>query len=288
MSRFIETGAPVVGFCLHDDKCFLLCGNALIQADAKTGRIEKQKKVFEKDGKSRLIRTNGKVLAVSDFCTLSVFDADTLEKMIEIKLGNDLTDDICGLITDESFLYACIRNGGLTRIALSDYTQFSVEIGSASSWSLATWEDKLYAGTVDGKLLRLDRQTLITEAVLPISRQNVKSLYRSGGTLYAAGQDKKLYVIDLNGFSLVRKTSNIHPMMFDIIGEKNDVLYTVSHPASEICGWDRRGAKICSIPYRLRLSGSSCIFGDYILISSRNINGVDRIELSDVKDESHM
>lgn len=55
MSCFIETGASVVGFYLHDDKCFLLCGNDLIQADAKTGRIERQKKVFEKDGKSRLM-----------------------------------------------------------------------------------------------------------------------------------------------------------------------------------------------------------------------------------------
>lgn len=287
MSHFIETGAPVVGFCLHNDRCFLLCGNDLIQADAKTGRIERQKKVFRKDGKSRLIRTNGKVLAVSDFCTLSVFDADTLDERFVLKLGNDLTDDICGLAADESFLYACIRNGGLTRIATADFSQSSAVIGTASSWSLAVWEDKLYAGTVDGKLLRIDRQTLKTEAVLSLSRQNVKSLYRSGGTLYAAGQDKMLYVIDLPTFSLVRKASNVHPMMFDIIGEKDGVLYTVSHPACEISGWDKRGAKVCSIPYRLRLSGSSCIFGDTILVSSRNINGVDRIELSDVNDESY-
>ena len=276
---FIETGASVVGFYLHDDKCFLLCGNDLIQADAKTGRIERQKKVFEKDGKSRLIRTNGKVLAVSDFCTLSVFSADTLDRIFELKLGEDLTDDICGLAADEAFLYVCIRNGGLTRLALSDYTQSSAVLGAASAWSLAVWNDKLYAGTVDGKLLRLGRQTLQTEAVLPLSRQNVKSLYQSGSTLYAAGQDKKLYVIDLPTFSLVRKTSRIHPMMFDIIGEKGGVLYTVSHPACEISGWDGRGARVCSIPYRLRLSGSSLIFGDAIYISSRNINGVDRIEL---------
>ena len=288
MPCFIETDAPVVGFCLQDDKCFLLCGNDLIQADAKTGRIERRKKIFEKDGKSRLIRTNGKVLAVSDFCTLSVFDADTLDKIFEIKLGDDLTDDICGLAADDSFLYACIRNGGLTRIALSDLTQSSTMIGNASSWSLAVWEDKLYAGTVDGKLLRLDRQALQTEAVLPLSRQNVKSLYQSGSTLYAAGQDKKLYVIDLPTFSLVRKTSNIHPMMFDIIGEKDGALYTVSHPACEIGGWDKSGAKVCSIPYRLRLSGNSCIFGDGIYISSRNINGVDRIALSDVWDGSNV
>ena len=286
MSRFIETGEPVVGFCLNDDKCFLLCGNDLIQADAKTGKIEKQKRIYEKDGKSRLIRTNGKVLAVSDFCTLSVFCADTLDKIYEIKLGIDLTDDICGLAADDFFLYACIRNGGLTRIDLADFSQSSAVIGDASSWSLAVWKDKVYAGTVDGKLLRIDRHTLKTEAVLPLSRQNVKSLFRSGGMLYAAGQDKKLYMIDLETFSLVRKTSNIHPMMFDVIGENNGVLYTVSHPASEISGWDRCGTKVCSIPYRLRLSGSSFIFGNAILVSSRNINGVDRIELPGVENES--
>lgn len=281
MSRLIETAAPVVGFCLHRDKCFLLCGNDLIKADARTGSIEQQKKIFAKDGKSRLIRTNGTVVAVSDFCVLSVFDAETLEKVHEIKLGDDLTSDICGLSADESSLYACIRNGGLVKLALSDFSQSSTVIGNASSWSLAVWEDKLYAGTVDGKLLLLDKNTLKTEATLSISRQNVKSLYRSGGTLYAAGQDKKLYVIDLPSFSLVRKTSGIHPMMFDVVGEKDGVLYTVSHPACEICGWDKNGAKVCSLPYRLRLSGSSCIFEDAILISSRNLNGVDRIELSD-------
>ena len=282
MSRLIEAGAPVVGFCLHDDKCFLLCGNDLIKADAKTGNIEKQKKIFAKDGKSRLIRTNGNVIAVSDFCTLSVYDADKFEKLFEKELGDDLTSDLCGLSADESALYACIRNGGLVKIALSDFSQSSTVIGNASSWSLAVWEDKLYAGTVDGKLLMLDKNTLKTEATLQVSRQNVKSLYRSGSTLYAAGQDKKLYVIDLGTFSLVRKTAGIHPMMFDVIGEKDGILYTVSHPASEISGWDKNGAKVCSLPYRLRLSGSSCIYEDAILISSRNINGVDRIELSDM------
>ena len=279
MSSFIETGAPVVCFCLYGGKCYMLCGNDLVQADALDGRIEQRKRIFEKDGKSRLIRTNGKIIAVSDFCTLSVFDADTLEKIHEAKLGDDLTDDICGLTADEDFLYVCIRNGGLTRIALSDFSRFPVVIGAASSWSLAIWENKLYAGTVDGKLLRFDRNSMEIEAALPLSRQNVKSLYRNGGTLYAAGQDKKLYAINLTSFEVVRKTSNVHPMMFDVIGVKDGVLYTVSHPACEISGWDESGRKVCSMPYRLRLSGSSAVWGEAIYISSRNINGVDRIEI---------
>lgn len=214
---------------------------------------------------------------------LSLYRQDTLEKLGEWKLGSDLSSDICGQYIDESFIYASMRNGKLTRVDLLDFSYSSFEIGSASSWSLAAYQDKIIAGTVDGKLLLLEKESMHCVKQLQLSRQNVKSLFVDGDTLYAAGQDKKLYMIDLPTFELIRKQSNVHRLMFDITGVQDNLLYTVSHPCCEISVWRNDGTEVNSFPYRLRLSGSSLIDGNALFISSRNINGIDKIELSDLQ-----
>ncbi len=282
MSSFIETDAPVLGFCTSDTCIFLLCGSELICADKRTGAIENRKKIFDKDGKARYIRTNGRQLAVSDFCTLILFDCGTLERLAEWTLGSDLSSDICGLLIDGDYIFACIRNGGLSRFDLSDISVSTFDTGAASSWSLASFKNQIIAGTVDGKLLCLDRESMSITARLELCRQNVRSLCISGDILYASGQDKCLYSVDLRSFELIHKYHSLHKKMYDIIGVKDGRIYTVSHPSSEISSWNTEGAKIGSLPYSLRLSGSSELDGDAILISSRSINGVDRLELSEI------
>lgn len=65
---------------------------------------------------------------------------------------------------------------------------------------LKKFDHYLLCGTVDGQLLLLDRETMLKEKKLNLSKKNIRSLYLSGTTLFAACQDKKLFKIDLTKF----------------------------------------------------------------------------------------
>lgn len=74
------------------------------------------------------------------------------------------------------------------------------KLSDASMWSLKRFNHYLLCGTVDGQLLLLDRETMLKEKKLNLSKKNIRSLYLSGTTLFAACQDKKLFKIDLTKF----------------------------------------------------------------------------------------
>lgn len=68
--------------------------------------------------------------------------------------------------------------------------------------------------------------------------------------------------------------------MFRLAGIYRDKLVTVSHPCSEIALWDKdtlEKLEVLQVP--LKLSGRTYIEGDDLYISSRNILGIDIIDL---------
>ena len=134
---------------------------------------------------------------------------------------------------------------------------------------------------VDGKLLLLDRSTLSIEKSLNLGKKNIGSLHIGEGTLYAASHDGKLFKIGLGSFEVEASAKNAHRKMFDCAGICKDMLVTVSYPCSEIALWNKdilEKIEVISTP--LKLSGCTYIEDDFMYISSRNILGIDRIQLN--------
>ena len=149
-------------------------------------------------------------------------------------------------------------------------------------WSIKTYGNYLIAGTVSGQLLLIDKATFAIEKKLILGTQNIRSLWIDNQLLYAAGQDKKIYKINLSEFEIDGIKKNAHKKMFDCIGLYKNMLITVSHPSSEIILWDKetleKGKEI-KIP--LRLSGCAHLENNHLYISSRNIPGIKVFDLED-------
>ena len=149
-------------------------------------------------------------------------------------------------------------------------------------WSIKTYDRHLICGTVDGKLLLLDKSTLSLEKNLVLGKKNIGSLYIDGGTLYAASHDGKLFKIGMRNFEIKTSMKKMHKKMFGCAGICEDMLVTVSYPCSEIAFWNKdtlEKIKVISTP--LKLSGCTHIENDFMYISSRNISGIDRIKLNE-------
>lgn len=101
------------------------------------------------------------------------------------------------------------------------------------------YDSYLICGTVDGKVLLLNKTTLTIEKELVLGKKNVGSLFLDGDTLYAASHDGKLFKI-----------------------------------------WNKDTLEeIKRIHTPLKLSGRTQIENDSMYISSRNILGIDRMDL---------
>ena len=115
---------------------------------------------------------------------------------------------------------------------------------------------------------------------LSLSKQNVRSLFVDEKTVYAASQDRKISIIDLEKNEITRVQKSAHKKMFDCAGIYDNMLVTVSFPCSEIALWDRETLeKKREIHVPLKLSGCTHINGNILYISSRNICGIGLIDL---------
>lgn len=285
MKHFITTESAVLGFCVGDHHIDCLCANKLQKFDKASGQLLFEKMIFDKNGLARILTADNGQIFVSDFCTLYAFDQHTYELLGKWQLGEDLTSDICGMTMDDKSIYCSIRNGKIIRVDRTSFQKTEHIISDSSMWSLKSYHNHLLCGTVSGQLLLLNKASLSIEKSLVLGRQNIRSLFIDDNNspcsiLYASAQDKKLFQIDLSQFEILSAQKNAHTKMFDCAGTYHDILVTVSHPCSEIAFWDKHSfKKIKALSVPLKLSGNTYLEGNQMYLTSRNIYGIDLIDL---------
>lgn len=280
MQHIAESGKVVTGFHVTEQYIDCMCGKQLIKIDKNSGEIIYQKTVFEKEGLSRKLTADNEQIFIYDFCTLYVLSQKDYELIGKWQLGTDLSSDICGIAIDRDTIYCSIRNGKIITLDRQSYQVKEFTVSESSMWSIQTYHSYLVCGTVDGKLLRLDKTTLSIEKELVLGKKNIGSLYMDEETLYAAGHDGKLFKINLRNFEIEASRKNVHKKMFACAGTYENMLVTVSHPCSEIALWNKDTLeKIKVINTPLKLSGRTHIEDNFMYISSRNILGIDKMNL---------
>ena len=274
-------GGIVTGFHVTEHCIDCMCGKDLLKIDKHSREIIYQKTVFEKEGLSRKLIADDEQIYIYDFCTLYVLSQKNYELLGKWQLGNDLSSDICGIAVDNDTIYCSIRNGKIITLDKRSYLAKEFNISESSMWSLRTYGQYLICGTVDGKLLLLDKSTLSIEKQLVLGKKNIGSLYTDGETLYAASHDGKLFKIGMENFEIKASVKNVHKKMFTCAGIYEDMLITVSYPCSEIAFWNKdtlEKVRVISTP--LKLSGCTHIENNFMYISSRNIFGIGQIQLN--------
>lgn len=275
MDYLVKSEGAVLGFCIQKYDIDFLCKKTLYKINKETQAVIYKKEIFEKEGLARIMTADENRIYISDFCTLYVLNREDYEMIGKWKIGDDLSSDICGMVTDEKKVYCSIRNGRIITVDKSSFIRNEYTVSDASMWRLKIFNHYLMCGTVDGQLLLLDRETMTVMKRLILGKQNVRSLYVNGAMLYAACQDKKLFKIDLSEFKILESQRNVHRKMFDCVGLYNNMFVTVSYPCGEIALWDRNTLekrKEIKIPFCL--SGNAYIEGNKLYIASRNINGI--------------
>ncbi len=275
MDYLVKSEGAVLGFCMKKYDIDFLCKNTVYKFNKESRAVIHKKEIFEKEGLARIMTADENRIYISDFCTLYVLNREDYEMIGKWKIGEDLSSDICGMVTDEKRVYCSIRNGRIITVDKSSFRRNEYIVSDASMWSLKNFNSYLLCGTVNGQLLLLDRETMSVEKKLILGKQNVRSLYVNGAVLYAACQDKKLFKIDLSEFKVLGSQKNVHKKMFDCVGLYDDMFVTVSYPCGEIALWDRNTLeKRKEIKMPLSLSGNAYIEGNKLYIASRNINGI--------------
>lgn len=282
MEHLANLSGAVTGFSVAEKYIDCICGKELIKLEKSSGDIVCKKEIFEKDGLSRNLIADDEQIFIYDFCTLYAFRRNDFELLGKWQLGSDLSSDICGIVIDNDTVYCSIRNGRIITINRQSYQTKEFYIGESSMWSIGIYDKYLICGTVDGKLLLMDKKSFYVEKELVLSKKNVGSLYFSGETLYAASHDGNLFKIDMRDFEVESLTKNAHRKMFNCAGIYKDKLITVSYPCSELALWDKntlQKLKVIAIP--LKLSGRAYIERELLYISSRNISGIGIVRLSE-------
>lgn len=282
MEHIAELGGIVTGFNVTEHCIDCMCGKNLVKINKRSGEIICQKPVFEKEGLSRKLTADDEQIFIYDFCTLYVLNQKNYELVGKWQLGNDLSSDICGIAVDSNAIYCSIRNGKIITLDRQSYQIKEFTVSDSSMWSIKTYGSYMLSGTVDGKVMLLDKSTLSIEKELVLGKKNIGSLYMDGEILYAASHDGKLFKISMRNFEVESLMKKVHKKMFDCVGIYGDMLVTISYPCSEIAFWNKETLekiKVMNIP--LKLSGRTHIENNFMYISSRNILGIDRIKLNE-------
>ncbi len=282
MEQMVVLDGIVTGFNVTEHCIDCMCGKNLIKIDKYTREIICQKPIFEKDGLSRKLIADEEQIFIYDFCTLYVLNQKNYDLIGKWQLGTDLSSDICGIAVDKDTIYCSIRNGKVIAVDRKQYRAEEYTVSESSMWSIKTYDSYLVCGTVDGKVLLLDKTALSIEKALVLGKKNIGSLFFDGETLYAASHDGKLFKISMRTFEIQSSMKHVHKKMFDCVGIYENMLITVSYPCSEIAFWNKNTLekiKVMNIP--LQLSGRTQIEDNVLYLSSRNISGIDKITLDE-------
>ena len=282
MNDYINLERCVTGFSLDNQYIDCISNDSVIKIDRDTKKVVHSTKLFKKEGFSRDLIANDNFLFIRDFFTLYILDKVDYSCISTIQLGTDLKTDICGMTIDKNNIYACIRNGKISVIDIDKHTiKGTYQILHGSVWDLRSYNNILIGGSVNGELFFLDNSKLVIRNKLLLGTQNIGSVLLHENYVYAAGQDKALYIVDISSRKCIKKKRNVHNRMFDCAAIYKDVIITISYPLSVISFWDKDTLEFKrSITIPLRLSGRTVLENDTLYIASRNINGIVSLNLN--------
>lgn len=284
MNYLVNLEKCVTGFSIDNQFVECISNESVYKIDRHSKEIIYSKKLFKKEGFTRNLVANNELLFIRDFYTLYIMDKSNYSILSNIQLGTDLTSDICDMSIDEKNIYTCMRNGAIKVINIQNFTMQEINhISSTSIWGLHSYNDILLGVNVSGDLLYINKANMEIIKSISLSKQNIGSFSIDKYNIYAAGQDKLLYLVDIESGKCISKKRNAHKRMFDCVGIYNDYIITISYPCSEITFWNKETLELDrTINIPLSLSGRTMIENDTLHIASRNINGILSFNLNNI------
>ena len=144
------------------------------------------------------------------FRDLHVVAKKDLQLLFTVKLGENVSSDVCGVIDFKYPLaYVNIRNGRIDLLDIITKKSTRIEISDSSNWSRCVLGNRIYYSTTKGELLELDRDTLqVLRSVQLTKKMNIYSVVHFNNMLYTTAQ-RAFRVVDINTFEIVQERHRV-------------------------------------------------------------------------------
>jgi len=226
--------------------------------------------VFKKSGRARGFSIFGDLIFLVDYLDLYILRKDDLHVLDVFRLGENASSDVGGALWfDNQKAYVKIRNGWIYVLDIKTRDVEKIETAGSSFWACCIVENSLYAGTVQGELLDIDRSSLTITRRTAIGRMNIYGVVHRGGMLYTLSQDKTIKEVDTVTFGTVRAVKKAANGMSGIVGIYKDTLVIVD--SGQIALWD-----IETLRQRERFGFPAGDYNGGVIIAGNKLFGHDR------------
>lgn len=236
--NLIELDKPILRSMKSGNTLYVIAGKEFVRVDSETCEILRKAEIFAEDSKTRYFIIDSDAIYCRDFYRLYRIDKETLEIVDRWELGSDLSSDICALGSDETNVYASIRNDGFAVIDKFSGDVKTYAVSESSIWDMIA-SDRIYAGSVNGNLYIIDKPGIKVLEKKPVHKKNLKSLLLDGDVIYTASQDLSIAKVDKDTLDVIDRRKHCHNKMFYIAGIWQDYLVTVSPPCGEMKVWNK-------------------------------------------------
>jgi len=233
----VELENPILKFKKLGNILYIISGKEFVKVDCITGEVLQKAEPFFQNNKTRDFVIDKDAIYCRDFYRLYKIELETMEIIDRWELGSDLSSDVCALGYDETNIYVCIRNGGLSVIHKNSGEMKSYKISESSIWDIIVG-DYIYAGNVEGELLVIDKADIKILKKKAVHKKNLKSLLPVGDVIYTASQDLSVAKVDTETLVIKDHRKRCHKKMFYFAGTWRDFLLTVCPPCGEMKLWN--------------------------------------------------
>ena len=219
---------------------YMRCNRAMYKYYLLNNQIVAEKSIFKKDGKARGFAIFKDLIFLYGFLDLYILSKYDLEAKVNLRLGENLSSDICEVMwVESSKAYVKIRNGWIYVLDINTSKFDKTQVSDVSFWSDCVTEDCIYAGTVNGELLEIDKRTLEVARKVRLCKKNIYSIVYEDGLLYTTSQDQTIKIVDTISFETVCVAKKAVTGMANIIGVYKDILI-VAGERNPLSIWDKK------------------------------------------------
>jgi len=218
---------------------YIRCRNDMYMFNLSDMNLVAKKNIFKKDGRARGLKIFGEKIFLYDFLDLYILHKDDLQVLDIIRLGVNLSSDVCGAMWfDSPNVYVKIRNGRIYDLNIETKDVKKHDISDSSFWAHCVTEKSVYIGTYKGDLIEIDKADLHVKRKIQLCRKNIYAVKFHNSLLYSVSQDTTLKAVDVKSFEIVHNIRKAIRGMSDILGIYENKLFL--YDWGQITLWDIR------------------------------------------------
>jgi len=248
---------------------YVRCKRAMYKFNLSDMNQVAHNNIFKKDGKARGFSICEGSIFLTGFCDLYILNKDDLHIQDTLRLGKDLSSDILGALLDSQKVYVAIRNGKMAVVDMVTKIIGNYDITDSSFWDYSIIGNRIYAGTVRGELVEIDKNSMrVIRKTELCKNKNIYSIMPDDGLLYLVSQDRSIKAVDLASFGILYTAKKAVGNMAKILGKHKDCLVVAD--SNKVSFWD-----IHSLQHRYTISIPTGAWSKGVVLAGNKLFGSD-------------